>query len=96
MPPCHKRKQTTTNHSGEAETHAETANVSSVQPIAKEIIVQTARKLRKLSHDERWHRMLEELKAYEAERGDCLVPQNYSANPQLGSWVRVMQCFVYG
>jgi hypothetical protein len=42
-----------------------------------------------------WNQKLEELKAYEAEHGDCLVPQRYPANPQLGAWVRFMQCLVY-
>jgi hypothetical protein len=34
-----------------------------------------------------WYSRLEELKAYKHEHGDCLVPNKYSTNPQLGTWV---------
>jgi hypothetical protein len=33
-----------------------------------------------------WYSRLEELKQYKKEHGDCLVPNKYSANPQLGTW----------
>eukprot|EP00814_Leptocylindrus_danicus_P016534 CAMPEP_0116043540 /NCGR_PEP_ID=MMETSP0321-20121206/26437_1 /TAXON_ID=163516 /ORGANISM="Leptocylindrus danicus var. danicus, Strain B650" /LENGTH=669 /DNA_ID=CAMNT_0003524409 /DNA_START=80 /DNA_END=2086 /DNA_ORIENTATION=- len=35
----------------------------------------------------RWLFMLEELKKYQTEKGDCLVPTKYAANPKLGNWV---------
>jgi len=34
-----------------------------------------------------WDVRLSELQKYKAEHGDCLVPRNYSATPQLGAWV---------
>jgi len=141
MLPCRKRKPTTSKHSVESKTHANTANAFSVQPAAKKVTVlplvadmemveqssskksktdgtdavvqedrattpqqplvaEESRKTAKLLHGDetkktpgqvaaafRWNQKLKELKAYEAEHGDCLVPQNYSANPPLGSWV---------
>ena len=33
-----------------------------------------------------WDERLVELKKYKHEHGDCLVPLNYEANPQLGGW----------
>jgi len=64
------------------------------------LVAEESRKTAKLLHGDetkktpgqvaaafRWNQKLKELKAYEAEHGDCLVPQNYSANPPLGSWV---------
>jgi hypothetical protein len=35
----------------------------------------------------RWHAMFERLKEYKEEYGDCLVPQRYEDDPQLGKWV---------
>mmetsp|Transcript_4133 Transcript_4133/g.5951 ORF Transcript_4133/g.5951 Transcript_4133/m.5951 type:complete len:276 (-) Transcript_4133:306-1133(-) len=35
-----------------------------------------------------WEDMLATLKAYKAERGNCLVPFRYRKNPRLGRWVR--------
>lgn len=42
----------------------------------------------------KWNRMLEELKAYQAEHSDCWVPRKYPTNPQLGVWVGFMHCLV--
>jgi hypothetical protein len=33
-----------------------------------------------------WSQRLDELKQYKAKTGDCLVPNKYAANPQLGIW----------
>jgi len=41
-----------------------------------------------------WDVRLSELQKYKAEHGDCLVPRNYSATPQLGAWVCLIQCLV--
>eukprot|EP00550_Attheya_septentrionalis_P003048 CAMPEP_0198281476 /NCGR_PEP_ID=MMETSP1449-20131203/1402_1 /TAXON_ID=420275 /ORGANISM="Attheya septentrionalis, Strain CCMP2084" /LENGTH=180 /DNA_ID=CAMNT_0043977255 /DNA_START=114 /DNA_END=652 /DNA_ORIENTATION=- len=41
----------------------------------------------RLSHNERWNMRYRELKEYQAEHGDCLVPQKYHPNPALGMWV---------
>jgi hypothetical protein len=34
-----------------------------------------------------WDERLEELKEYRKKHGNCLVPQQYPENPQLGTWV---------
>jgi hypothetical protein len=34
-----------------------------------------------------WYTMLEELRAYRAERGNCLVPQKWAKNKPLADWV---------
>lgn len=34
-----------------------------------------------------WSQRYEELKAYKAENGDCLVPRAYAPNPRLAGWV---------
>jgi len=34
-----------------------------------------------------WIEMFHELERYHQKHGDCLVPQRYSSNPRLGSWV---------
>lgn len=34
-----------------------------------------------------WDDRLEELRAYKLKHGDCLVPNKYPPNPQLGTWV---------
>lgn len=34
-----------------------------------------------------WEQCYDELKAYQEENGNCLVPSNYAANPQLSRWV---------
>lgn len=36
---------------------------------------------------ESWNQRLEELKAYKAQFGSCLVPSRYPPNPELGIWV---------
>ena len=36
-------------------------------------------------HNEQWNEMLERLKAYRAQHGDCLVPKRYPADPKVGS-----------
>jgi hypothetical protein len=198
MPPRRKRKQTTSKHSVKAETQAETANATSIQPAAEEVRVlpvvadielveqaskksktdgadavvqkegetaaqEPARKLAKLPHGDearrdeedaqesnlssednsfvvataaavaaqalaagevvdhdicqialkddpppldakidfygaqrtpgqavaasRWNRKFEELKAYEAEHGNVLVPAKFSENQALATWV---------
>lgn len=38
-------------------------------------------------HDERWWTRFEELLDYNNKHGDCLVPQHYSENIELGRWV---------
>ena len=35
-----------------------------------------------------WEEKFQELRRYNEQEGDCHVPQRYSANPQLGEWVR--------
>jgi len=42
-------------------------------------------------HDEMWSVRFEELKAFKAKYGDCLVPQRYPPNPQLGTWVNTQR-----
>eukprot|EP00592_Proboscia_alata_P023929 CAMPEP_0194446020 /NCGR_PEP_ID=MMETSP0176-20130528/128189_1 /TAXON_ID=216777 /ORGANISM="Proboscia alata, Strain PI-D3" /LENGTH=935 /DNA_ID=CAMNT_0039272661 /DNA_START=817 /DNA_END=3621 /DNA_ORIENTATION=- len=37
--------------------------------------------------DEAWSRRFAELLSYRERVGDCLVPQKYAENPQLGAWV---------
>uniref|UniRef100_A0A7S2HWS7 Helicase-associated domain-containing protein n=1 Tax=Helicotheca tamesis TaxID=374047 RepID=A0A7S2HWS7_9STRA len=34
-----------------------------------------------------WHKMLDQLKKYRDEHGDCLVPYRYKHNKALGRWV---------
>ena len=34
-----------------------------------------------------WDERFEQLKGYKKDHGDCNVPRNYKANPQLGKWV---------
>jgi len=38
-----------------------------------------------------WSTRFEELCQYKAKHGDCLVPQHYNQNPQLGSWVKAQR-----
>uniref|UniRef100_A0A7S4S7U3 Helicase-associated domain-containing protein n=1 Tax=Ditylum brightwellii TaxID=49249 RepID=A0A7S4S7U3_9STRA len=38
-------------------------------------------------HEDNWHDMLDDLKEFKERHGDCIVPQKYSPNPQLGRWV---------
>eukprot|EP00578_Thalassiosira_sp_NH16_P027605 CAMPEP_0181101582 /NCGR_PEP_ID=MMETSP1071-20121207/13836_1 /TAXON_ID=35127 /ORGANISM="Thalassiosira sp., Strain NH16" /LENGTH=549 /DNA_ID=CAMNT_0023184453 /DNA_START=82 /DNA_END=1731 /DNA_ORIENTATION=- len=38
-----------------------------------------------------WNRKLQELKVYKATHGNCMVPQRYQANPQLGTWVHTQR-----
>jgi len=40
-----------------------------------------------------WNIMFERLKEYKEEQGDCLVPQKYEADPQLGRWVATQRKF---
>lgn len=44
-------------------------------------------KLMKSSNSTPWSERLKDLLIYKSEFGDCLVPQKYSKNQQLGSWV---------
>eukprot|EP00978_Attheya_sp_CCMP212_P006984 scaffold16309_cov46-Attheya_sp.AAC.2 len=37
--------------------------------------------------EQKWQKRYEELKEYQSEHGDCLVPQKYTPNPALGTWV---------
>ena len=39
-------------------------------------------------HDQKWWTRFGELEEYKGEHGDCNVPFHYTANPQLGRWVR--------
>ena len=39
------------------------------------------------SYDDQWDSMFEQLKAYKAKFGSCLVPKRYKENPKLGTWV---------
>jgi hypothetical protein len=54
------------------------------------------KKERKMSNDslntkdkknDKWSSMFFDLKAYQVERGDCLVPRGYLGNTKLASWV---------
>lgn len=38
--------------------------------------------------DQKWWTRFGELEEYKREHGDCNVPARYTANPQLGRWVR--------
>ena len=38
-----------------------------------------------------WNKKFHELKAYKATFGNCMVPQRYQANPQLGTWVHTQR-----
>ncbi|KAI2495377.1 hypothetical protein MHU86_19131 [Fragilaria crotonensis] len=40
------------------------------------------------SHEAAWQEKLNELNQYRKERGNCLVPSNFKANPQLATWVK--------
>ena len=40
-----------------------------------------------LAENGAWERHFRELQAYQADKGDCNVPQGWSENPQLGTWV---------
>lgn len=40
---------------------------------------------------EMWNMRLQELVEYKRVHGDCLVPQRYSVNPQLGTWVNTQR-----
>jgi len=42
-------------------------------------------------HDEMWNLRFEELKVFKEKHGDCLVPQRYPPNPQLGTWVNTQR-----
>lgn len=42
-------------------------------------------------HNEQWNEMLERLKAYRAQHGDCLVPKRFPADPKLGTWVETQR-----
>lgn len=37
--------------------------------------------------DTKWLATYEQLKKYKADKGDCIVPRGYTANPRLASWV---------
>ena len=39
------------------------------------------------TNERKWLKKFQELKAYRDKFDDCLVPQKYDANPQLGEWV---------
>jgi hypothetical protein len=39
------------------------------------------------TEEQKWHKRYEELKTYQSEHDDCLVPQRYPPNPALGTWV---------
>mmetsp|Transcript_24571 Transcript_24571/g.51459 ORF Transcript_24571/g.51459 Transcript_24571/m.51459 type:complete len:502 (+) Transcript_24571:141-1646(+) len=38
-----------------------------------------------------WNKKFQELKAYKATYGNCMVPQRYQANSQLGTWVHTQR-----
>mmetsp|Transcript_4524 Transcript_4524/g.6848 ORF Transcript_4524/g.6848 Transcript_4524/m.6848 type:complete len:94 (+) Transcript_4524:2-283(+) len=38
-------------------------------------------------HEDNWYDMLDDLKEFKERHGDCIVPQKYSPNLQLGRWV---------
>lgn len=47
--------------------------------------------------EKRWLEVLERLKAYKEEFGDCIVPRGYSDDPRLASWVCAEErMFVFG
>jgi len=39
----------------------------------------------------RWNMMFERLKKYKEKNGDCLVPQRYEDDPELGRWVETQR-----
>ena len=41
--------------------------------------------------EDRWHELLE----YKKKHGNCVVPSNYKANPQLALWVKRQRRSVY-
>ena len=45
------------------------------------------------SNDESWEKRFEELKDYRKKYGNCLVPQHYQQNKQLGRWVNHQRNF---
>ena len=40
------------------------------------------------SHDQSWAEKLQELSDFAKEFGNCNVPSNFTANPQLAVWVK--------
>ncbi|KAL7460012.1 hypothetical protein ACHAXS_000481, partial [Conticribra weissflogii] len=42
-------------------------------------------------HATMWRIRYDELVQYKEEFGDCLVPQRYERNPELGTWVRTQR-----
>jgi len=40
---------------------------------------------------EGWNERFKELKQYKQQNGNCRVPANYTANPQLGNWVKLQR-----
>jgi hypothetical protein len=44
-----------------------------------------------LRFNARWNVMFERLKEYKEEHGNCLVPQRYEDDPQLGKWVSMQR-----
>eukprot|EP00978_Attheya_sp_CCMP212_P027299 scaffold91428_cov58-Attheya_sp.AAC.1 len=45
--------------------------------------------------DQQWNTRYQELKEYQAEHGDCLVPQKYPPNPALGGWVNTQRTSLF-
>ena len=41
--------------------------------------------------DGRWNERLEELKEYQEDHGDCLVPRGYNVNQELANWVHTQR-----
>lgn len=72
---------------------------NNMDPISKAILVERKQRLDQLGFvwslrskriDDHWDEMFQQLLAYKAEHGDCLVPSRYEANLKLGK-VRVMR-----
>mmetsp|Transcript_1335 Transcript_1335/g.1924 ORF Transcript_1335/g.1924 Transcript_1335/m.1924 type:complete len:706 (-) Transcript_1335:274-2391(-) len=45
----------------------------------------------RMEPEKMWNQRYNELKAYKSKYGDCLVPQRFSKNPRLGTWVNTQR-----
>jgi hypothetical protein len=43
----------------------------------------------------RWNMRYSQLMLYKQEHGDCIVPQKYHLNPQLGEWVITVSANIF-
>mmetsp|Transcript_7585 Transcript_7585/g.11050 ORF Transcript_7585/g.11050 Transcript_7585/m.11050 type:complete len:402 (+) Transcript_7585:2-1207(+) len=58
-------------------------SASDARPAKKQRLVKEEKK----SDKEEWDLRHAELSSYKADKGDCLVPEDWSENPDLGAWV---------